>query len=206
MNEKLLVENLEKYIPAKAIPFVVKHLCAQDTLLKITPKRKRVEATYSSPRLPLNRHTITINNDLNEYAFLFTLMHEIAHMKVRIAHQHKPTPKPHGYEWKSIFSTILLEIMDCFPSDIIIAIENHIQDVAAATCRDKNLYKTFRQYDKETAIYLDDIPILSFFKIKGDIHTFQKISKIRKNFMCIEISSKLRYRVSGLAIVEKIDA
>lgn len=202
--KEIFAQNLSLHIPEEAISCVVEHFFAQPTKLKVTPERKSIEGTYIAPHAPHYFHTITINNNLNKYAFLFTLMHEIAHMKVWIANIGKPTPKSHGTEWKQTFDHILADVMNCFPADIAVAIEKYKQNVPAATCRDEDLYKLFRQYDTETPIFLDDVPIGTIFKLKDYEQTFQKIKKLRKHYVCLDIKTQKNYKVSALAKIELI--
>lgn len=64
------------------------------------------------------KHQITINGNLNTDAFLFVLIHEIAH---RICFEKfRRKAQPHGKEWKSIFGELLKESIEknLFPENI----------------------------------------------------------------------------------------
>ena len=69
---------LYKYIPEKAVPAISEWIYKFDFKLRI--KKSRL-SKYGDYRPPVNgeNHLITINYDMNKYAFLITLVHEIAH-------------------------------------------------------------------------------------------------------------------------------
>ena len=58
--------------------------------------KKSRSSKYGDYRPPLkgSNHLITINYDMNKYAFLITLVHEIAHLTNW--NKHKDKVKPHG--------------------------------------------------------------------------------------------------------------
>ena len=53
-------------------------------------------------------YQITINNDLNKYRFLITLIHEMAHL---VTFKDMPRSKPHGKEWKINFQRLMLPFL-----------------------------------------------------------------------------------------------
>ena len=97
-------EILAKYIPAKSIEVIAQWIYHFNFKLKIKKSRTTKYGDYRPPMKNTN-HQITINNDLNEYAFLITLIHEIAHLSNW--EKHKSKVKPHGEEWKSEFKTLM---------------------------------------------------------------------------------------------------
>ena len=72
-------EILKKYLPEETVMVISEWIIEFDFKLKITKERKTRLGDYTSPRGDLN-HTITINYNLNKYAFLITLVHEVAHL------------------------------------------------------------------------------------------------------------------------------
>ena len=61
------------------------------------------------------KNLIKINRDLNQYSFLITLVHELAHASIWIKFGRRV--KPHGDEWKSEFQRMMLPFLnpDFFP-------------------------------------------------------------------------------------------
>ena len=84
--------------------------------LKIKKPRLTKLGDYRCPQNGKG-HIISINNNLNPYAFLITLTHEIAHMMVWEKHQNKVLP--HGSEWKEMFQKLMLNFLPLFPKRCI---------------------------------------------------------------------------------------
>lgn len=76
--------------------------------LRITGMRASKLGDYR-PHPTGNGHQITVNHDLNPFAFLITFTHEVAHLVCyeRYGHRHEP----HGREWKRHFRELLLHFL-----------------------------------------------------------------------------------------------
>jgi hypothetical protein len=194
---------LKKYMPAPAVPLIVDWISEQPTSIRITPKRKSVLGTYLSPANTHDKHTITINGDLNPYAFLLTFVHEIAHLKVWLKYKNKV--QPHGKEWQTIYANLLGHVLHFFPQDAAIAIRNYMNNPKAATCRDEDLYKALKKYDTKQShtSLLEEIPENAIFKVE-DGRVFRKGEKLRKFFRCVELKTNQIFRVSGLMLVQEV--
>ena len=94
-------EILRKYLPEQSVEQIAIWIVEFDFKLKIKKERSTRLGDYTSPRNGQN-HLITINHNLNKYAFLITLVHEIAHLVT--FNQHKDRVNPHGAEWKHNFN------------------------------------------------------------------------------------------------------
>src|SRR6185312_16623812 len=95
-------------------------------LFKITEKRESKYGDYFFS--PPSTHIITLNNDLNKYAFLITYLHEVAHMLTGLEYGHRV--KPHGEEWKSVFIKVLWPMMreEVFPQDVLTALSKYLKN------------------------------------------------------------------------------
>jgi len=202
---KRLSEGIAEFIPENAIPKIVEWLIAHNVQLKVTKKRKTKLGDYRAPQYGKG-HRISINGDLNQYAFLITLIHEFAHLFT--FEMHKDNVKPHGIEWQETYRVSLSCFLgsEIFPNDIETAIVRHLASPAASSCVDQDLYKTLRLYNKEVA-WKDDIKLLEnlpegvLFHIIGDSRLFQKGPLMRKRFRCREMKSQRIYSVSALTEV-----
>jgi hypothetical protein len=197
--------TLRKYLPEKSVHWVANWIVKYHIAVRITPKRKSVQGTYRPP-FGNRGHEITINGDLNQYAFLITFIHEFAHLLTW--EKYKNTVLPHGKEWKGYYKEIIKPFFELriFPMPIHEALLAYMANPAAATCRDEELMKTLQSYNKHpenTAKYLADLPDSALFKLE-DGRIFRKGEKLRKYFRCVEVKTNKIFRVNGLLTVEPV--
>lgn len=206
IEENPYLEILKKHIPHKALSYVCEFLLHYKVQLKITRKRTSKFGDYRPP-FKGSSHVITINGDLNPYAFLITLLHEMAHLSCYVKHGSKRGIKPHGKEWKDEFKHHMAPFIQLklFPQDILKAVFNYIQNPAASSCSDEPLMRSLKKYDpKSELVFLEELPENSLFIIgKGRI--FKKGPKQRKHYKCLCLNNKKMYLVSPLAEVKKVE-
>ncbi|MVN92505.1 SprT-like domain-containing protein [Mucilaginibacter aquatilis] len=199
------VKVLEKYLPAGAAPLVARWIDYFKCEFKISRNRNSKFGDYRPP-FQGKGHRISVNHNLNPYAFLVTTVHEFAHLHTW--NQHKNLIKPHGNEWKANFKKMMQPFFEqqVFPPDVTFAITAYLNNPAASSCSDLNLYRTLRKYDNNaTAVTtVEKIPLKAVFKIK-DGRIFRKEEQLRKRFRCTEISTKRIYLFSPVAEVELVD-
>ncbi len=195
---------LSKYIPEKAVPIIAQWIFSYDFKLKIKLARSTKYGDYRPPFKGLN-HQITINQDLNKYAFLNTLVHEIAHLSAW--KKYGNAIQSHGKEWKSEYRLLLHPFLHegIFPQDVILSLRDYLQNPAATVCSDKKLFKTLRKYDENTdgRIFLDELPLQTHF-IAEDEHTYLKLKKIRTRYLCSRVNTRHEYLFHGTAQVKPI--
>ncbi len=192
-------EVLVKYLPSETVDKIADWIVYYKIHLNITKSRSSKAGDYRSPRAPKFIQQITVNHDLNRFAFLITLVHEIAHLKVW--NNFKNSKQPHGKEWKMEFSSLLNEFTgkNIFPSELEKVVKHYIINPAASSSSDEELYRALRKYDegKNEKIILDDLAERSVFYIK-DGRKFIKGEKLRKRYRCTCLNNKRVYLVSGL--------
>lgn len=194
-------EILKKYIPEPCVPLIASWIIDLDFKLKIKKERSTRLGDYTSPRNGLN-HIITVNYNLNKYAFLITLIHEIAHLVTY--DEYKNTVNPHGVEWKKNFQKLIQPFLstDIFPLEVFAALRKYMQNPAASSCTDVQLLKTLKLHDEETGtVFLEYLPFNTHFLFNGS-RIFVKGEKIRKRFKCKEINTGLIYLFNPLTEVE----
>jgi predicted SprT family Zn-dependent metalloprotease len=192
---------LEKHLPQKAVNEAYRLLKKDEISLKIVPPRKTLQGSYRM-QTAHRKHLITINNNLNPYAFLITLLHEIAHAHAWVNHK----AKGHQKEWKTCFQQLLNHFiqLDVFPADIQTALEKHVEKITYSDITDINLAKTLRQYDNNTivdekTITLHEIPKNTVF-LHGRI-IFRKGETLRKYISCKNLTNNRMYRCHPLMTV-----
>lgn len=191
---------LRKYLPEPTVPLIAEWIYHFDFKLKIKKSRSSKYGDYRQPLAGTN-HLITINHDLNPYAFLLTLVHEIAHLLT--FNRHGNRVKPHGEEWKQSFKELMRPVMryDVFPADVRQAIIAYMQDPGASSCSDPQLQRVLKQHDaKDGVILLEMLPLHTVFTWNEN-RRFVKLHKRRTRYLCREIDTNREYLFSGLAEV-----
>ena len=193
---------LAEYLPAGAIDYVFPFLDTNGVHLTITRPRVTKQGDYRPP-LGNPHHRITVNGSLNQYAFLITLVHEMAHLEVW--KKQKSIHDPHGNLWKTAFITMMTPLMenDIFPPDLKSILLRHLKNPKAASVSDQKLTVALQRYDKKKSILLQDIPENTLFALNGRV--FKKLHKARTYYHCQCVSNKKMYRVNGIAEVAVVD-
>lgn len=194
-------EILRKYLPEKSVDLVARWIIEFDFKLKIKKERSTRLGDYTAPRNGMN-HIITVNHNLNKYAFLITLVHEVAHLVTW--NQHRDRVSPHGQEWKNNFKILIQPFLntDIFPLEVFAALRRYMSNPAASSCTDQHLLKTLKLHDEQNGqVFLEYLPQNTVFLYNGT-RVFQKGEKIRKRFRCREISTGAIYLFNALAEVE----
>jgi hypothetical protein len=196
--------TLKKYLPAESVDLVHDWLQKYKIHLKISRKRSSKLGDYRSPHNGKG-HQITINYDLNKYAFLITLVHEIAHLVTWQAHKNRV--KAHGKEWKDAYRELMVPFMemDIFPEDIQAALRSYLQKSYASSGTDLELSRTLQKYDPHPVITLESLVDGAIFQLSSG-KRFKKGPLIRKRYRCLCLDNKRTYMVNPLIGVEQIDA
>ena len=203
MENQQLKNVLAKYIPAEAVEICAYTVVHLNIHLRITKSRGSKYGDYR-PHPDKNGHIITVNHDLNQYAFLLTFIHEVAHLLCQ--KKYSRFAAPHGKEWKHEFAVLLKFFLskEIFPNDIRAALHNYMQNPAASSCTDEQLYRVLKKYNSQTEfIHLEELPQDAVFRLHSQSRqlTFRKGERMRKNFRCFEVASSKEYWISPLAEV-----
>jgi hypothetical protein len=200
------LEALKQFLPEGTFEMVSTYLYTHRIHLTVTRERSSVLGDYRNAVHGKN-HRISVNGNLNPYAFLYTLIHEIAHLLVYDQYGHRVAS--HGREWKHIFSLLLKEFLveDVFPADIRAAIAASLGNPAASSCAEDGLLRVFRKYDKgkEDVVFVEEIEQGKLFAIKEN-RIFRRGPKIRKRYKCVEVKTGREYLFSPVYEVKKIDS
>ncbi len=193
-------EVFQKFVPTPSIEYCVKLYERLGFEFKIKKARQTKLGDYRfNPKT--NRHTITINNDLNPYAFLVTYLHEVGHL---IAFkQYGRRILPHGKEWKQAFKEVSEPMLteEIFHKSVLEALKKYFRNPKASSCSDPVLYQILKQFDEPSSkILLKEIAIGEVFVFNKKV--FIKLEKKRTRSVCQEVQTKKKYLISDLAEVE----
>ncbi|WP_036603107.1 hypothetical protein [Olivibacter sitiensis] len=195
---------LKKYMPHEAAPIIAKWIHNAPCQFRISRKRSSKFGDYRAPYRG-EGHRISVNHDLNPYAFLVTTVHEFAHLKTW--NEYKSKVKPHGEEWKSNFKGLMQYFfrLNVFPQDIHRAITNYMNNPAATSCSDLHLFRALQSYDKRDEHWtnVEHIPQEALFAMENG-RVFRKGNKLRKRYQCVEAATGRIYLFSPVATVRLI--
>lgn len=194
------VQLLSQYMPAPAAPIIGKWIDYFQCEFKISKTRATKLGDYRHP-FKGDGHKISVNNNLNPYAFLVTTVHEFAHLLTW--NEHKNKVKPHGTEWKNNFKRMMKPFFDIqvFPADIHQVIVAYLNNPAASSCTDLSLARALKQYDTHLAtIRVEELALHTIFALK-DGRKFKKGERIRKRYRCVCLDNGNIYLFSPLAEV-----
>jgi SprT protein len=194
------VNVLAQYMPAAAAPIIAKWIDYFQCEFKISKTRATKSGDYRHPFKGVG-HKISVNNNLNTYAFLVTTVHEFAHLLTW--NEHKNKVKPHGTEWKLNFKKMMNPFLEqnMLPENVHNAITVYLSNPSASSCTDLKLSRTLKLYDLETSnSRLEEIPEQSVFTIK-DGRRFRKGVRLRKRYKCTCLDNGNIYLFNPLAEV-----
>ena len=195
---------LEEYIPRSSLPAVLHYIRFYKVQLTITKKRKTILGDYRHTTGREN-HRISINGNLNPYAFLITLIHELAHLVTFDRYGNRV--EPHGKEWRNGYKMLLLEFMGykIFPADIVEALERSLHRLPASSCADDVLMRVLQKYDQQSDAlqFVEQLEDNSLFEIEEG-RVFKKGKKLRKRFQCVEVKTGKLYLFSPIHAVRPL--
>jgi len=202
MNYK---DQLIKYVDVLAAVQISNWINYYNIHLRITRERKTKLGDYSHPIINRSYHKISINGNLNKYAFIITFIHELAHLRVWNNNKFKRV-QPHGIEWKNEYFSLLtsMNTSDFFAEEVQIAIINHLQKIKSSTAYDNQLMKILNKYNLnfKEQIFITDIEVGTRFSFRGRI--FEKREKIKTRIKCKCITNSRYYTFSETTPIEKI--
>lgn len=196
---------LSHHIPQSALAYSISLWEKYHFRFKTTKKRVTKAGDYRYDHSK-KQHTVTVNNNLNAYAFLITYIHEVAH---RVVMQHYGrSVKPHGLEWKNCFRQLMLPVLnpDVFPDDVLRALSGYMRNPKASSYIHVALTQSLRNYDpneNESHTALHDLQPGQIFQFNKRV--FEKELTKRTRVLCKELKSGRRYLIPALAMVNPLD-
>lgn len=204
-KQEVSISSLSDFLPVGTFSLVEPFLLNYKVHLTITRSRSTVLGDYRNA-VAGKAHRISVNGNLNPYAFLITLLHELAHLItfVRFGNQ----VASHGDEWKSQFADLLKHFMQAtiFPDDIKIQLLSSIKSPAASSCADDALMRVLRKYDpvKANHFLVEEINPGEYFQLKNG-KKYRRGAKIKKRIQAVEVETGRIFLFSPIYEVVKTD-
>ena len=200
------ISALQQYLPPDTYEAVLHYIRHYRVHLTVARERKSILGDYRH-RHGTQTHRISVNGNLNPYAFLVTLLHELAHLLTFEKWGHKVSA--HGREWKDTFGQLLAQFIQqgVFPNDLKDVLLQSLHNPAASSCADEALLRILKRYDEKKAatLFIEDLPAGVLFQTH-DGRVFQKGEKLRKRIRCVEVATKRHYLFSPVYEVLPVSA
>ncbi len=196
--------QLAHYLPDGTFEVVADYLNRYKVHLTIARSRESVLGDYRH-KMNTVTHRISVNGDLNRYAFLITLLHELAHLLT--FENYGRSVQAHGKEWKTVYGQILAQFIEkkVFPEDIEYELKRTLNSPGASTCSEPHLQRVLYRYNetKNGFVLIEQVPEGNLFEI-SDGRRFLKGPRRRTRYECVETSTGKKYLFSGVYEVKRI--
>jgi len=184
-----LATTFQKYIPENAINLTQDLIVLHDINLKIVNQRQTKHGDFR--KLSNGKFQISINNNLNPYQFLLTLVHEIAH---HITFKKYGRVLPHGKEWKQSFQHLMLPFLQpsIFPNEMLTPLAHYLKNPKASTDSDVRLSLALKENTAGIGkSFIFELFTNSLFIFKNKL--YRKGNKRKTRFECIQLNTNRVY-------------
>lgn len=195
---------LAVHLPPAAWPHVADVLRRHPADIRLARPRRTKLGDHRPPGRGMAAHRISVNTDLNPWAFLTTLLHELAHAAAweRVRGRRLP---PHGPHWQETFAGLVAPLVAeaVFPPDVAEALGRSLARPRAATCSDRDLLLALRRHDPPVVgrVLVETLAEGTVFRLdRGPV--FRAGRQLRSRRQCFECRTGREYRVHGLLLVE----
>ncbi|MCB0430042.1 MAG: sprT domain-containing protein [Flavobacteriales bacterium] len=201
-RSRIPYEQLRHHIPENAWLLLWPLLQRYPLSITLWNHRQSKFGDYKAPQRD-GIHHISLNKSQNQFAFLITTIHELAHMEVQ--ERYGRYKQPHGREWKRVFQQMMNPFLaaGCFPEELARQLVRHMTNPKATTSSDPCLMKVLSDYDEIKGVMLEEVPENAIFRMENGM-VFRKGSRLRSRFNCFRVDNERLYYVPALIRVEPL--
>jgi len=204
-GNRTLQQALTDYLPVGCVDPIANWFARHPVSLRISRTRRSKLGDFRSGN-KLSPSVISVNHSLNQYSFLITLVHEMAHAEVFSTQKRRVLP--HGEQWKQVYRQLGQSFLEpgLLPESVRLAFGNYLKNPSASSTSCIPLAETLRTFDPTRDLTLiSELPAEALFSLP-DGRVFRRGDKLRKRFRCICLNNKRLYLFSPLAeIIPVID-
>ena len=193
----MFTEKLNPYLIPGALEYI--NLWCEGYPVRLVIKNARTTKLGDYIKLD-GKHQITLNHGLDKALSFHILTHEIAHMHAR--EMYGRNIKPHGPEWKSIFSNLILQTIHLFEPELQSILKEFAKNPRAGYYSYRPLAAYFQKKENAEVVHLQDLAIGTIFRIKDKIYKKGQKRKIR--YLCKNLATGKQYSVHPLAPINEI--
>lgn len=204
IRNKTLKEALLDYIPESAVKPVSDWFDQHHVVLRITRSRQSKLGDFRGGLKGMPSF-ISVNNNLNKYSFLITLLHEMAHADVHFAYMRRMAP--HGKAWKLAYRKLASPYLttEVFPEKVLKAYESYLLNPLASSMAYIPLVVALKEFDNASNdVMVSMLPIDSLFESSGG-KVFRVLGKLRKRYRCYCLDNKKTYLFSPMAVIKPLE-
>jgi SprT protein len=202
----VIKELLLPRIPEQSAAIVFAYIESCKVHFRISRQRHSKTGDFR-PAHQGNPARITVNGNLNPYAFLITLVHELAHLlcfeEQEKTGRRKSRREPHGKQWKAVFREMMEPLLNpwVFPLELLSELTRHMKNPKASATSDAALSRALKEYDQPSGgLYLEELPVNAVFRLHNG-KRFRKMERLRKRYKCISLDDGRAYLISPIAVV-----
>ena len=195
----------ERHVPRTAVAYCTTLQKIYGFTLRVSRPRRSKWGDYRYQRLNGRvQHAISVNVNLNAYAFLITYLHEVAHL--RAFQQHGHSIPPHGAAWKQCFAQLLVPVLSekVLPTDLLVALRSYARNPRASTGADALLTLVLQRYNPPSS----QVPLRCLSAGKRFIfreRTYVKQKTRRTRVLCQEVNNRKQYLILETTLVDLLD-
>lgn len=199
--EQKIYDRLSRFVPEAAV--MKAFLLWQEAPFRFVISKARNTKLGDFRKKPSeDLAVITVNENLNTYAFLVTYVHEVAHHRVYL--QYKNRVLPHGTEWKLAFKELMLpfQITEIFPSNVLSALRKYMINPKASSLSDISLAAALKVHDLDAnPLEVALMQLAPGLKFSLENRIFRKLEPRRTRIKCEEVKTGKKYLVHKMAMV-----